>query len=115
MAVTRRLPGRPALNPKESVSIREVVDAYTINGAKYLNRDSEAGSIEVGKSADFIVVDHDILALADRGNADAIRDTKVLETWFRGKSVFVRQGEWAGNDKQFPADQSKSSSPKAAK
>jgi predicted amidohydrolase YtcJ len=91
MAVTRRLPGREAaLNPRQSVSIREVIDAYTINGAKYLGRDAAAGSLEVGKSADFIVVDQDILALADHGKADAIARTKVLETWFVGKSVFVR-------------------------
>ena len=70
--------------------IRDVLDAYTINGAKYLKRDQETGSLEVGKSADFIVTDQDILALADTGNADRITDTKVLETWFRGQRVYVR-------------------------
>ena len=70
---------------------RDVLDAYTINGAKYLNRDQETGSLEVGKSADFIVVDQDILALADSGKTDQITDTKVLETWFRGQRVYLRQ------------------------
>jgi predicted amidohydrolase YtcJ len=91
MAVTRHLPGRPAFNAGQSVSIRDVLDAYTINGAKYLNRDREAGSLEVGKSADFIVVDRDILALADGGKADEVGATRVLETWFRGQPVYVRQ------------------------
>jgi len=91
MAVTRHLKGLPALNPAQSVPIRDVLDAYTINGAKYLNRQNETGSLEVGKSADFIVVDQDILALADSGKTDQITDTKVLETWFRGQRVFDRQ------------------------
>jgi predicted amidohydrolase YtcJ len=91
-AVTRALPGAPALNPDQAISIREVIEAYTINGARFLGRDAEAGSIEVGKSADFIVVDRDILKLADAGRAQRILDTRVLETWFAGKPVYVRGG-----------------------
>ncbi len=90
MAVTRSLPGKPALNASESVPIRDAIDAYTINGARYLNLDHDAGSIEVGKSADLIVVDQDILALADAGKAADIAKTKVLETYFMGKQVYHR-------------------------
>jgi predicted amidohydrolase YtcJ len=88
MAVTRRIPGQPALNLAESIPIRDAIEAYTINGAKYLSLDKETGSIEVGKSADLIVIDQDILALADRGKADDIAKTKVLETYFKGKQVY---------------------------
>jgi len=91
MAVTRRLPGRTALNASQGISIRDAVDAYTINGARYLGRDAVAGSIEVGKSADFVVVDRNILALADGDHADDVAKTRVLETWFRGKAVYVRR------------------------
>lgn len=90
MAVTRHLRDLPPLTIAESVPIRDAVDAYTINGARYLNRDAEAGSIEVGKSADFIVLDRDILALGDSGKADDIANTQVLDTWFMGKQVFHR-------------------------
>ena len=90
MAVTRHLPGRPPLSIGQTVPIRDAIDAYTINGARYLNRDSEAGSIEVGKSADFIILDRDIVALGDGGNADDIANTQVLGTWFMGKQVFKR-------------------------
>jgi len=90
IGVTRRLPGQPAQNPAQAVSIRDLVDAYTINGARFLHRDQVAGSIEAGKSADFIVVDQDILQLADSGHADDIARTKVLETWFQGKEVYVK-------------------------
>lgn len=90
MAVTRRLPGKPVETPAQALSLRDVIDAYTINGARFLNRDAEAGSLEVGKSADLIVVDQDILALADGGNADQVSKTHVLETWFQGKQVYRR-------------------------
>jgi predicted amidohydrolase YtcJ len=90
MAVTRRLPGRPALNVSQSIPIRDAIDAYTINGAQYLKRDEEAGSIEVGKSADFVVLDRDILHLADTGAADQIAKTQVLTTYFMGSAVYQR-------------------------
>ncbi len=92
MAVTRRTPGQPAFNPAEAVSIRDAIEAYTINGAKYLNLDKDAGSIEVGKSADMVVLNQDILALADAGKADDIVKTKVLETYFMGKEVYRQPG-----------------------
>ena len=71
--------------------MRDAIDAYTINGARYLGRDQVAGSIETGKSADFIVLDRNILALADDGKPDDIAKTRVLETWFMGKAVYVRR------------------------
>ena len=88
-AVTRRYPGQPPLGPDQSISVREVIDAYTINGAHMLNLHSLAGSIELGKSADFVVVDRDIIALADSGHAGDVADTHVLATWFRGKQVYA--------------------------
>jgi len=45
------------------------------------------GSLEADKSADFILLDQDILALGDAGHADQIGKTKVLETWFKGRKV----------------------------
>ena len=90
LAVTRHLPGKPALTPAQSIPIRDVVDAYTISGARYLGRDTEAGSIEAGKSADFIVLDRDIFALSDAGKADDVARTQVLETWFMGKAVYEK-------------------------
>ena len=91
-AVTRRTPGQPVLNAAQAITIREVLDAYTINGARMLGRDQEIGSLEVGKSADFVMLDRDILRLADTGNADEINGTRVLGTWFQGKRVYRAKG-----------------------
>lgn len=90
IAVTRRLPGGRPMNAAQGISIRDVLDAYTIEGARFLGRDTEIGSLEAGKSADFVVLDRDILALADTGHAEQVGGTRVLETWFRGERVYQR-------------------------
>jgi enamidase len=42
-------------------SLEEALEIATLNGARYLERDDEIGSIEVGKRADLVVVDGDLL------------------------------------------------------
>ncbi len=55
-----------------------------------LNIDKDAGSLEVGKSADFIVLDRDILAIAAGGHPESVAEAHVLSTWFQGKEVYKR-------------------------
>ena len=86
--VTRARHGLPPESPHQRLDIRDLIDAYTINGARALDRASEIGSLEVGKSGDFIILDQDILTLAQEGHPEKIGDTKVLETWFMGKKVY---------------------------
>jgi predicted amidohydrolase YtcJ len=90
-AVSRGRNGLPALNPEQSIPIRDAIDSYTINGARFLGWSRETGSLEPGKSADFTVLDRDILALADQGRVEDIEQTRVLETWFLGKLVYARK------------------------
>lgn len=87
-AVTRHLAGQPPLNPAQATSIDEVLAAYTLDGARFLGWDAETGSLEAGKSADFVVLDRDIMSLAAAGHADDIAGTRVLETWFMGRRVY---------------------------
>lgn len=51
------------LNASERLSIKDMIEAYTINGAFQLFREDEIGSLEVGKEADLIVIDKDIFAI----------------------------------------------------
>jgi predicted amidohydrolase YtcJ len=88
-AVTRALPGLPPANPAERLTLAEIVEAYTLNGARAMGRGEEFGSLTVGKSADFIVLDRDIFALADAGRTEEIGTTQVLQTWFRGRRVYL--------------------------
>jgi predicted amidohydrolase YtcJ len=88
-AVTRASRGAPALSPQQSITIRDAIEAYTINGARMLSRDKDTGSLEVGKSADFVILDRNIVALGDSGHAADIAGTRVLATWFQGKKVYA--------------------------
>ncbi|TFH92216.1 amidohydrolase [Vibrio ouci] len=60
------------------------LDAYTINAAKSLGIDDITGSIDVGKSADFAVLSHNITLLSP----DEIKAAEVWMTIVRGKVVF---------------------------
>ena len=89
VGVTRSYPPFGPATPSQRLDVREVLDAYTINGAHAMGRADEFGSLEVGKSADFILVDRDFIALADAGKPEEIGKTKVLETWFMGRRVYT--------------------------
>ena len=87
MAVTRDSGDGP-LNADERIGILDAIDAYTINGARMMQQDDITGSLEAGKKADFIILDRDIIALANEGRPAEISDTLVLETWFDGRPVY---------------------------
>lgn len=57
----------PNPSSDEQMSIEEMIIGYTINGAKQLGIEDTKGSIEVGKDADFIVFDNDLLTAKKEG------------------------------------------------
>ena len=90
-AITRDIEGQPeipVLNAGERLDIHSSLASYTINGARAMSQSEMLGSLEVGKLADLIVVDRDVVALAESGRAHEISETQVLLTLFDGKVVF---------------------------
>ncbi|MEZ9515347.1 amidohydrolase [Vibrio splendidus] len=66
--------------------IYTAIDAYTLNAAKSLGIEDVTGSIEVGKSADFAILDRDITTVSAR----QVAKTQVLMTVLRGNVVYEK-------------------------
>lgn len=76
----------PAAMPEECVSLKEALQAHTIHPAYQAHMEDITGSIEVGKSAELVVLDRDIETIP----VEEIQDINVLETVFMGKTVFKK-------------------------
>ncbi|WOQ15069.1 amidohydrolase [Aeromonas media] len=72
----------------QRTSLAEMLAAYTINGARAVRQEAITGSIEAGKSADFIVLDRDLFALVKAGTPEQIAQTRVEQTVFMGETVY---------------------------
>jgi len=86
-AVTRGFPGKPEkgkMGEEHALTVEELIEAYTINVAWSLRIDDVTGSIEPGKFADMIVLNHNLLEIP----ASDIHKTKVQKTIFKGKIVY---------------------------
>ena len=64
----------------------QMLAAYTVNGAYQLFLEDMAGSIEAGKSADFVILDNDIEAV-DTMDIENIRVNRVI---FKGDTDRIR-------------------------
>ena len=74
----------PAMNPSESISLKEALMSWTINGAYQFHREDITGSIEVGKSAELVVLDGDI----ESTPIEDICSLNIKETVFKGKTTY---------------------------
>ncbi len=72
------------LNPSECLSVYEAASLYTRNAAHCAHEEDIKGTVEVGKLADFIVLDRDIFEIPKK----EISQTKVLKTYLGGKAVY---------------------------
>jgi predicted amidohydrolase YtcJ len=90
-AVTRAS-GIGTFNADQRIDIHTVIAAYTINGAKLFGHDARLGSIEVGKKADLIAIDRNLIELAESDRANEIGNTRVMLTIFDGKVVHEASG-----------------------
>ena len=67
----------------ERMNIEEMLIGFTINGAKQLGIEAKKGSIEVGKDADFLVFDNDLLTAEHEG----FSYNKPAQVYFGGKEM----------------------------
>ncbi len=72
---------RKVLGPNERISVDDAIRAVTIDAAYQMMSDDKIGSLEVGKLADFVVLEKNPRTTL----AEQIGDIKVLQTWVGGK------------------------------
>lgn len=86
VALTRREPGvtsGEALTPAEVITLDQAIRGYTLNSAFANHQDQVSGSLQVGKSADLVVLDKNLFEIP----ATEIGRTKVLTTVIAGEAV----------------------------
>jgi len=87
-AITRRdLDGKlPAGGwfPDQKMTPAEALKSFTATGAWLAFHENEMGTLEPGKQADFVVVDHDVIG----GDPEQIPKSKVLWTVVGGQTVY---------------------------
>jgi len=93
IGLTRNQPGianmdDPAylLWPEERANVEEMIRGFTANAAYSIFAEDVTGTLEVGKSADLIVIDQDLFSIYP----SKIGNTKVLRTYFKGKLVYSK-------------------------
>lgn len=64
---------------------------YTINGAYAMRQEDVTGSLAVGKAADLVVIDTDILK---KENELFIADTWVIQTLLGGQEIYRDDYLW---------------------
>lgn len=85
--VTRRNPytNEPeALWPEQAITLEQALRIFTLGGALAYRLEDVTGSIETGKSADFIVLSQDLFEIP----IESVSETRVMQTYFEGELVY---------------------------
>ena len=88
-SITRGFPGKPEIEkmgPQHALTLEEAIQAFTLNAAWVLQVDDISGSIEDGKSADFIILNHNLFEI----QSTQIHNTEVQKTIFKGEEVYSK-------------------------
>lgn len=70
--------------PEQKVTVPQAIKAYTIDAAYGIFEENSRGSLEVGKLADFVVLDQNILTI----KPNDLPGVKVLSTYVGGREVY---------------------------
>ena len=74
--------GDRTVNSAQAITLPQAMAAFTRESAKALGIADKTGTIEPGKSADFIAIDRNIFD----GDIQQVHNTQVLGRWVAGKS-----------------------------
>ena len=90
--VTRMVPGEPkygSINADEAITVEQAIRGFTLGGAEALGSGYSDwfGSIKVGKSADMVVLNQNLLQIPET----EIHKTEVQKTIFRGRVVYTSE------------------------
>ena len=86
-SITRGFPGKPEkgiMGEEHALTLEEMIEIYTINSAWTLRIDDVTGSIEKGKYADMIILNHNLFEIP----VTNIHKTEVQEVLFKGNAVY---------------------------
>ncbi len=86
-AVTRTSISGKVHGANQAMTMDQAIRAHTINGARQLGRETDLGSIEVGKLADLVELSHDPFAVDPH---EITKKVKVLGTWIGGRRVDLK-------------------------
>lgn len=75
--------------PSELINRQQALKAMTINGAYQMHSEKDRGSIKVGKFADFVIANKDVMN--ESCPANQIHTAQVTHTFFEGKQVFPKK------------------------
>jgi predicted amidohydrolase YtcJ len=70
----------------QAMTMTEAFRCFTLDAAWAAHQEKVIGSLEIGKWADFIVVDRDIFKISP----EQLGKTQVLQTWMGGKRVYKK-------------------------
>ena len=71
-------------NPQQGVTAKEMLECYTVNGAHEMKMEDIIGSIKVGKKADMVVMEQNLLTCDPK----TIAQTKICYTIMDGNIVY---------------------------
>ena len=77
------------LNEKQALDLKNMLEAYTINGAYLQRRETITGSLKKGKYADLVILDKNLFEISPY----EIHKVKVIATLLEGKFVYNVLGE----------------------
>ena len=92
IAVNRLTASGKVLGPQHRITPEQALYGYTLGAATVLGIEDEVGSLEVGKYADFVVLEKDPLKVDPR----KLKDIEIDATVMGGKITFLRNEIYSG-------------------